>query len=87
MKMFNLEPEKGESQKSFYGKAKVNIDDLGNITLYSYNTKICSINRDNEFIKYWGGWSLTTMRHINSFRERYGLSRITKKEWDKIETQ
>lgn len=87
MRMFDLEPEKGESRKSFYGKAEVIIDDLGNITLYSYDTMICSINSDNEFIKYWGGWSQTTMRHINSFRERYGLSRITKKEWDKIEKQ
>lgn len=87
MRMFNLEPGKGESRKSFYNKAQVDVDDFGNITLYSYDTKICSINKDGEFIKYWGGWSLTTMRHINSFRERYGLSRITKKEWDEIETQ
>lgn len=87
MRKFNLQPEMGESRKSFYGKAKVIIDDIGNSTLYSYNTKICSIDKEGKFIKYWGGWSQTTMRHINSFRERYGLSRITKKEWDKIEKQ
>ena len=56
-----------DSRKSFYGKAKVIERDNGEIELQSYNTIVCKIDKDNNFIRIWGGESSTTMRHINSF--------------------
>ena len=38
MKIYELKPT--NSQKSFYGKAIIQVDDNGNETLYSYNTPI-----------------------------------------------
>ena len=38
MRIYELEPI--TSQKSFYGKAIVEVDDNGDETLYSYNTPI-----------------------------------------------
>lgn len=55
------------NQKSFYGKAKILIDDEGNKTLYSYNTKILTITKDGKILKHWSGWSATTGKHIFAF--------------------
>ena len=60
-----LEP-KGISQKSFYGKAKVLITDNGNRFLFSYDTLVASIEAGRLY-RRWGGYSPTTLRHINSF--------------------
>ena len=77
-----LKPE-FDSRKSFYNKAVVKIE--GNKkTLYSYNTKICSIV-DNVFHKYWNGYSATTMRHISEFRLQNGFPAMSKKEWENMQ--
>jgi len=85
---FNLKPM--DSHKSFYGKAKVTEtqDGQGNnfAILTSYETVVAVIddydNEDfREFYRTWGGYSATTMRHINSFRAIYGLSPINKATW------
>ena len=55
------------NQKSFYGKAKVLIDDNGNKTLYSYETKILTITKTGEYIKHWSDWTATTGKHIKAF--------------------
>lgn len=70
-----------DNHKNFYGKAIVKEE--GPITsLYSYNTLICSYNGNTgEFIKYWDGYSVTTMRHINSFLLHYGLPGGGKTWW------
>lgn len=78
--MKNLIPT--NSQKSFYGKAKVIYDDSA-ILLKSYNTIVCKIDK-GEFTRTWGGYSATTMKHINSFRETYGMPRLSKADWDKL---
>ena len=52
-------------RKSFYGKAQV-IYSGNDIFLQSYNTIVCGIVND-QFERYWPGYSCTTMRHINSF--------------------
>lgn len=70
-----------DRQKSFYGRAYTTTDDNGNIYLTSYTTTVCKIV-DNEFIRLWDSWSLTTSRHINEFRQQHGLPKISKKEWD-----
>jgi hypothetical protein len=63
MEIHNLVPN--SSRRSFYGKAKVIVED-GVETLFSYDTPI--IRRENGNLKrLWGGWSETTGRHIAAF--------------------
>lgn len=65
MKIYELTPIDG--RKSFYGKAKVIVDDNGAETLYSYDTKIITRNIDGTLTKHWNGYSATTQRHIKAF--------------------
>ena len=65
MKRYELVPN--GTQKSFYGKAVVEIDNAGNETLYSYNTPIIKRLASGELVKLWGGWSNTTGKHIKAF--------------------
>lgn len=76
MRILDLTPN--GSRKSFYGKAKVVIDDNGQKTLFSYDTEIMRITPDGTLVKLWDGWSTTTGRHIKAF---CGLS---KKEYDEL---
>lgn len=71
-------------EKSFYGKANVEEHD-GVKDLISYTTTVCRIDRKGEFHRLWGGYSATTMRHINSFRIMNGMNAIGKSEWDGME--
>ena len=57
--------------KSFYGKAKVIIQDNGAIQLQSYNTIVCEIDTHNTFNMLWNGKSTTTSRHINEFKKQF----------------
>ena len=65
MKMYELIPNNG--RKSFYGKAKVVIDDNGNETLYSYDTPIIKRDVNGKLTKLWSGWSNATGAHIKAF--------------------
>ena len=65
MKMYELIPDNG--RKSFYGKAKVVVDDNGNETLYSYDTPIIKRDINGKLTKLWNGWSNTTGTHIKAF--------------------
>lgn len=65
MKIYDLIPTDG--RKSFYGKAKVFIEDDGTETLYSYNTPIIKRTAAGELVRMWNGWSATTGRHIIAF--------------------
>lgn len=65
MKRYELAPN--GTQKSFYGKAVVEIDNAGNETLYSYNTPIIKRMVTGELVRIWDGWSATTGRHIIAF--------------------
>lgn len=76
MKKYELIPNNG--QKSFYGKAIVEVDQNGNETLYSYNTPIIKKNAAGDLVKLWEGWTTTTGRHIKAF---CGLS---KAEYQKL---
>ena len=77
-----LEPTKN-GQKSFYGKAILESLD-GIVYLRSYGTRVCSIEHSGKFHKIWNGYSATTMRHINAFRDCYNMSKLTKAEWDAL---
>mgnify|MGYP007029255380 CR=1 FL=1 len=73
------------NQKSFYGKAM--IEAYNNILiLYSYNVKICKIT-NGKFYRVFNSYSATTMRHVNEFRMQNGFSKLSKKEWLKLEVE
>lgn len=65
MKRYELAPN--GTQKSFYGKAVVEIDNAGNETLYSYNLPIIKRLVNGSLVRLWGGWSNTTGKHIKAF--------------------
>lgn len=64
-----LQPKYG-SQKSFYGKAKVSMED-GKKVLYSYGTKVAEI--DDGKARVFGLYSNTTTRHIKEFLNQNGF--------------
>lgn len=82
MKTFELNPMNG--RKSFYGKAKVIEKDNGDIELQSYDTIVARI-RDGKFERLWSGYSATTMNHINSFIDTYGINGGGKAWWVSLE--
>ena len=55
----------------------------GGYVLKSYNTIVCGVV-DGEFFKAWNGYSATTMKHINIFREWLNMKKINKREWVEI---
>ena len=65
MRKYELIPTDG--RKSFYGKAVVMVQDDGSEILYSYGTKIIEKTPGGGLVKFWGGWSQTTGRHIKAF--------------------
>ena len=77
MKSFEL---KATTQKSYYRKAFVLQDEKGNVFLQSYDTVVCGIV-DGSFIRYWDGYSVTTMNHINDFCKLYNIPKMNKKAW------
>lgn len=52
MRRYELAPN--GTQKSFYGKAVVEIDNAGNETLYSYNTPIIKRLVNGSLVRLWG---------------------------------
>lgn len=67
--------------KKICDRAIILYDNYNTKTLKSYHTYICRIDRDGNFTKLWDGYSATTMKHINIFREMFGLSTMTKYDW------
>jgi len=82
MKKYYLSPMGYERAKSFYNKAVVIEKDNGEKVLQSYNTEVCKITANGEFVRLWSGYSVTTMRHVNSFLQFVGISGGGKKWWD-----
>ena len=70
MYILELSPQH-TTRKSFYGKAKVLIQNNGAIQLQSYDTIVCEIDTNNNFNLLWGGKSNTTTRHIKEFKEQF----------------
>ncbi len=83
MKIFDLPPMGVERAKSFYSKAKVIIKDNGETVLQSYNTEVCKVDSAGKFVRLWDGYSVTTMRHINSFLSFMDIPGGGKCWWDK----
>jgi hypothetical protein len=77
--IMELTPDNG--RKSFYGKAKV--FSKGNVhVLKSYDTEVCAINAKGEFLRFWNGYSDTTMRHVNAFLHTFGIDGGGKAWWN-----
>lgn len=71
--------------KSFYGKARVRVDDDGNKFLFSYGTPVMYWDAKTKNLHgLWDGWSSTTGRHVKEFSLQCGCKAVTKKEWDKM---
>ena len=71
--------------KGYYGKARiVHIESKSGRVyeiLISYNTAVCMLDSNGRFIRLWNGYSATTAKHIDTFRNRYGLGGIGKGHW------
>lgn len=67
MKMYELIPTNG--RKSFYGRAKVRVEDDGTETLFSYDTPIIKRNTDGTLTALYIGnkYSTTTASHVKAF--------------------
>ena len=89
MKIYDLPVMGHDRAKSFYGKAKVIEKDNGEKVLQSYNTEVCKIGSNGKFVRLWDGYSVTTIRHVNSFLSFFGISGGGKSWWDSqpVETE
>lgn len=65
-KIYELTPTTGH-QQSFYGKAKVVIEDDGTETLYSYDTAIIKRLPDGTLVRLYDDYTMTTGKHIKAF--------------------
>ena len=74
MNSYELRPANG--QKSFYGKAIIELNDDGSETLYSYDTKILTRDPAGKITRHFNGiaadgsnvgFTNTTLKHIKSF--------------------
>ena len=82
MRTYELKPT--NNRKSFYNKAEVIEQDNGDIELKSYSTIVARI-RHGKFERLWSGYSATTMNHINSFLNTFGISGGGKAWWTSLE--
>jgi hypothetical protein len=82
MTMYELKPT--NNRKSFYGKAMVINKDNGDIELKSYNTIVARIH-NGKLERLWSGYSVTTMNHVNSFIDTFGISGGGKAWWESLE--
>ena len=73
-------------QKSFYGKARV-IKAGRKSLLRSYDTIVCGINTKGKFVRLWNDYSVTTMAHVNEYRQQNGMPALSKKEWNEMEVK
>lgn len=71
-----LQPQYDTSQ-SFYGKARVEVDN-GKTSLISYNTKVAEIENGNA--KVYGTYSQTTLRHIKEFLKQNNFKAESSKQ-------
>jgi hypothetical protein len=53
-----------------YAQAHIEIDEEGNITLFSYVTRVATLTND-KWLTIYGLYSMTTRRHISAFCSEY----------------
>lgn len=72
-----------DGQKSFNGKAVVDVYKNWDMVLRSYNTVVCSWV-SGAFFRHWDKKSTTTMKHVNAFRAVCGLEKLSMREWEEL---
>ena len=89
-KTITLEPL-NDRAKSFYAKAHINkayYEHSCLETLTSYDTDVLAVVYheidEPTVFKLWGGYSSTTMRHVNEYLSQNGLNGGGKKWWDSL---
>lgn len=81
-KIFDLPVCGYDRAKSFYGKAKI-IETENGEKFYSLIILLFAVSRRRgRFVRMWGGYSATTMRHVNSFLSFYDMNGGGKSWWD-----
>lgn len=72
-----------DNRRSFYGKAKMMYDDAAAVyVLHSYGTPVCTYSPNNDtFTRLWSGYSATTLRHVNAFRDAFCGGKLSKAAW------
>ena len=53
-----------------YAQAHIEIDDNGNIALFSYVTRVAELT-DDGWLTIYGLYSMTTRKHISAFMREY----------------
>ena len=66
-KIYELTPAKDQNQQSFYGKAKVVIEEDGTEVLYSYDNAIIKRLPDGTLVRLYDDYTMTTGKHIKAF--------------------
>ena len=72
--------------EGFNGRATVKQICDGCYVLTSYYTEVAAII-DGQFKKLWQGYSKTTAKHVDIFRNFFGLCSIGKHEWIEMKTE
>lgn len=85
MKDFIISLSPVDGRKSFYGKAVALKSTDGTWWCRSYNTIVCSVDKNGTFHRHWDGYSATTMQHINAFIRFCGIEGGGKAWWDNQE--
>lgn len=84
--MKHMREQKRKGKKMIYDRAYTEQDGKEQ-TLVSYYTEVAKIGEDEKglyFVRLWGYFSKTTLKHVNKFREMNGFPGLSKREW--IET-
>ena len=56
------------------------LDGVPGWVLTSYYTDVAAII-DGTFYRLWDGFSVTTLKHVNTFRAMYGMDALKKRDW------
>lgn len=80
-----LKKNRGAFTLDGFGNRALVIPTNNGYILQSYYTEVAEIRNTGEFIKLWDGFSVTTLKHINAFREFAGMDTISKREWIEME--
>lgn len=80
------------NQKSFYGKANVTVSYCGDdmyLVLDSYGTQVVAVRIAKGGMPYanrlWGGYSATTLRHVNELLMQEDFPKLSARAWRAME--
>ena len=48
------------------------------------DTDAVAVVENGKLVRYWNGYSATTIKHINQVLEELNLPKITKKDWEEL---